>query len=97
MPILNSIARDLIVLLTIIMTQHNNFHKILLNSDHETLYVIRVQFVIKFIHTNRLIGGKILMMLSVNLKDSVLTTQSSTVYVDLKSKKYIYIYIYIYS
>ena len=27
------------------------------------------------------------MMLSVNLKDSVLTTQSSTVYVDLKSKK----------
>ena len=32
------------------------------------------------------------MMLSVNLKDSVLTTQSSTVYVDLKSKtKKIYI------
>ena len=42
---LNSIARDLIVLLTIIMTQHDNFHKILLNSDHESLYVIRVQFV----------------------------------------------------
>ena len=42
---LNSIARDLIVLLTIIMTQHNKFHKILLNSDHESLYVIRVQFV----------------------------------------------------
>ena len=37
------------------------------------------------------------MMLSVNLKDSVLTTQSSTVYVDLKSRtKNIYIYIYIY-
>ena len=40
------------------------------------------------------------MMLSVNLKDSVLTTQSSTVYVDLKSKtkKYImteYEYLYI--
>ena len=39
------------------------------------------------------------MMLSVNLKDSVLTTQSSTVYVDLKSKtkKYImteYEYLY---
>ena len=32
------------------------------------------------------------MMLSVNLKDSVLTTQSNTVYVDLKSKtKNIYI------
>ena len=38
------------------------------------------------------------MMLSVNLKDGVFTTQSSTVYVDLKSKttkqkqkKYIYI------
>ena len=26
------------------------------------------------------------MMLSINLKDSVLTTQSSTIYVDLKSK-----------
>ena len=40
------------------------------------------------------------MMISVNLKDSVLTTQSSTVYVDLKSKtkKYImteYEYLYI--
>ena len=42
---LNSIASDLIVLLTKIMTQHNKFHKILLNSDHESLYVIRVQFV----------------------------------------------------
>ena len=32
------------------------------------------------------------MMLSVNLKDSVLTTQSNTIYVDLKSKtKKIYI------
>ena len=31
------------------------------------------------------------MMLSVNLKDSVLTTQSSTVYVDLKSRKKKYI------
>ena len=42
---LNSIASDLIVLLIIKMTQHNKFHKILLNSDHESLYVIRVQFV----------------------------------------------------
>ena len=41
------------------------------------------------------------MMLSINLKDSVFTTQSSTVYVDLKSKTKICIdtirmYIYIY-
>ena len=42
---LNLIASDLIVLLPIIMTQHKKFHKILLNSDHESLYVIRVQFV----------------------------------------------------
>ena len=41
----NSIASDLIVLLPITMTQHDKFHKILLNSDHESLYVIRVQFV----------------------------------------------------
>ena len=42
---LNSIASDFIVCLSIIMTQHNKFHKILLNSDHKSLYVIRVQFV----------------------------------------------------
>ena len=42
---LNSIASDLIVLIPIKMTQHNKFHNILLNSDHESLYVIRVQFV----------------------------------------------------
>ena len=41
----NLIASDLIVLLPIKMTQHNKFYKILLNSDHESLYVIRVQFV----------------------------------------------------
>ena len=45
MPTLDLIARDLIVLLTIIITQHNKFHQILLNSDHESLYVVRVQFV----------------------------------------------------
>ena len=42
---LNSISSDLLVWLLIIKTQHNTFHKILLNSDYESLYNIRVQLV----------------------------------------------------
>ena len=40
---LNSIASVLLIWLLIIITQHNKFKKFLLNSDHESLYVITVQ------------------------------------------------------
>ena len=40
---LNSIASVLLVRLLIIITQHKKFQKFLLNSDHESLYVISVQ------------------------------------------------------
>ena len=40
---LNSIAIVVIVLLMIIITQRNKFQKLILSSDHESLYVISVQ------------------------------------------------------